>query len=254
MTFLAAITLALVAWAATTINAGAQQRPLGSIIPTADPIAAADNEFGRAARQTLVEGLLANTEASCRQTQGLDNEALSRRLRDIFIVHGTMWNGQLWWTLLLPNFTGAFTKRAGDAGLAEWQRLLVHPDIRRLIAAQAVVRNNELTQRLIEDASRWMLLRRAPRNIVSLWDAVWVDKPHLQRILDADDQAEEKAVNAFLQSDAGALGKRYLELSKVYAEAQKEAFATGVTGLLTIGEFYPGITARLKTFCIPMTD
>lgn len=219
----------------------------------ADPIAAADNEYGRAVRQVLVEGLLANTEASCRQTEGLDNEALSRRLRDVFIVHGTMRNGHLWWTALLPNFTGAFSKRAGDAGLAEWEKLLVNPDVRRLIGMQAVVRNNELTGWLVEDTRRWMLLRRAPRNIVLSLDTL-LDKPHLQRILDADDQAAEQAVNALLQSDAGALGKRYLELAKVYEQARQEALATGVTGLLTIGEFYPGITARLRTFCIPMTD
>src|SRR5262245_63636943 len=77
-----------------------------------------------------------------------------------------------------------------------------------------------------------MVLRRAPRNIVSSWDTL-LDKPHLHRILDADDQAAEKAVNALLQSHAGALGKRYLELSKVYAEARQEALKTGVTGLLT---------------------
>src|SRR5215468_1528394 len=180
MTFSAAITLAFVALAATTVNARAQQRPLGSIIPTADPIAAADNEYGRAVRQVLIENLLANTEASCLQAEGLNNEALSRRLRDVFIVHGTMWNGHLWWTVLLPNFTGAFAKRAGDAGLAEWQRLLVDPNIRRLIGMQAVVRNNELTGRLVEDTRRWMVLRRAPRNIVSSWDTL-LDKPHLHR-------------------------------------------------------------------------
>ena len=251
--FSATIKLAFVALAATIIHARAQQVPLARNIPMADPIAAADNEYGRAVRQVLVEGLLANTDASCRKTEALDDEALSRRLRDIFIVHGTMWNGHLWWTLLLPEFPKAFARRAGDGGLAEWQQLLSQSGIRELAAMQAAVRNNELTNAIVENTRRWMILRRAPRNIASSWGAL-PENADLQRIRDSEDQAAAKAVDAILQSDGGAKGKRYLELSQLYLEARVEALKTGVTGLFSIGEIFPGLSARLRSLCIPVPN
>src|SRR5262245_2482485 len=98
MMFLRTTHLTVIALLASMVASSAQPL-LSSVAPIADPIAAADTEYGRTLRQELVRTLSAGTDASCRRSQGLDEEGLSQRLRDIYVVHGTMWNVYTGWAI-----------------------------------------------------------------------------------------------------------------------------------------------------------
>jgi len=225
-----------------------------NVTPLADPAAAVDSEYGHAVRQVLMQILLETTEASCRETQKLNSEVMSGRLRDILIIHGTMWNSHRWWTAFFPNFSTSFVKRAGNGSLTEWRQLLNDPEIRRLVAMQAPERNMELIDNVVEDMGRWMLLRRAPSNLVRRWGVDVPTSPILLQIQGRDTEMVAKNVSGFLQSDHALRGKRYMELSKVHSETLQEALKTGFIGLFSFREIYPDITVRLRTLCIPIND
>jgi hypothetical protein len=245
------MSLVVIALAATTIGASAQHVVLSGVVPQGDPIAAVDTEYGRALRGTIVQVLSANTEASCRQSRGLDNESLARRVRDIFILHGTMSNGFEGRVIDSYAFATAFVQGGGAEALNEWSRLLVQPLIRQLAATQAPARNNDLSYLIIENIYRFALLRRAPRPIVF---GLEPERPDLKEILERDKAATAKAVDAFVQSNPDASIKRYLQFSDLRQSAFKEAFKTGNFGVWGIFELYPGIADRLRSLCITISD
>jgi hypothetical protein len=246
------ICLAVVAVAATTFGASAQQVLMSGVLPQGDPSAAVDAEYGRVLRGAIVQALAANTDASCRQGRRLDNETLTRRVRDTFIVHGTMWNAFEGRVIDGPGFAKAFAQSAGGEGaLNEWSRMLVQPVIRRLAAVQAPARDNYLTYIITENLRRFALLRRAPQPIAVAFEQ---DKPNLKQILDRDNAAAVKAVDEFAQSNPDPSVERHLQFSDLQHSAFQEALKTDSLGKIGIFEIFPGIGDRFRSLCIAISD
>ncbi|MFZ1104535.1 MAG: hypothetical protein WAN86_17080 [Hyphomicrobiaceae bacterium] len=125
--FFKAAALALAGLAATALPASAQEPLLSSIAPKADPVAAVDSAYGRFVVVEVTRIIEANTEASCRQAQGLDEESLRKKVRDTFIAHGHMWYAFTALAIDNPGFAQTFDMRAGEGALREWQQLLAQP-------------------------------------------------------------------------------------------------------------------------------
>jgi hypothetical protein len=215
-----------------------------------DPIAAMDSEYARAVIQGAAQILVTDTEASCRQAQALTEDRLARGVRDIFIVHGTMWNAYNGIAMISPEFARTFERSAGQGTLAEWALLVRQPMVQKLVALQAPLRNHKMIDDVAEHMRRFLILQRAPKIATDLEELLL--KPDLDGIRDRDESVVGKAVSKFLESSQDPQVARYLELSEIHAQALLEAHKTGFTGLFAIHEVYPGISSRLKALCIPI--
>jgi hypothetical protein len=232
-----------------TCGASAQELLLSSIVPKADPVGAADSDYGRAMVQEVARIFATTTDAPCRQTHALDDEALRKQVRDLFIQHGHMWNAYIGRSIDDAIFAKEFEIRAGESALREWRQLLGHPVSQRFAAIQRPIRNMQMMGEVAEFIRRFGILNRVR---FKGWDEALIDSADLERAAKHDEQAVAKATEDFMRSQTDPRAKRYVELSEVHAAALLESQKKGLTSLYSIGNIFPGIGERLKALCIPI--
>jgi hypothetical protein len=213
-------------------------------LPPKDIAAAAfSTDYGRALVAELGAILADSADKSCARSKSLGPVDFVRGAGDIYQRYGTRMVEMSRSSLDVAAYEAAL--RAGAPSLqADLARLRSDPDVQKLIALEQPTRFSGIADRVVENFSRYLLLRRIKltkevsglaRGDTSLSDR-YVSDDALDARLD------------FVADSRSAQLKRYIELLKIMLEARAAGQKT-----LSVGPtaYFSGVETDLAALCIP---
>jgi hypothetical protein len=207
-----------------------------------------DTPYAKAFLKQFAANVRKDGDAACLQEKGLDEAALIARGQALVQVRGTQFM-----KLLEENFDdaaaqAAFAASAGPKAAAEFEKLLQHPDARRLETLGRPIKLAELTDKVFEQFDRYLLIQR-----IKLYPASPVARGESDNAVTRADPspAAQAAMERFVaKKGSPRVVGRYLELMDAQVEANRNGLRKGGLGKLTAAQFFAGADQDLAELCV----
>jgi hypothetical protein len=216
-------------------------------LPPKEIVAAAfGTDYGRALVGELGEILVDSADTSCLQSRKLRAADLARGAGEIYQRYGTQMLEVSRAVLNVPAYEAALAARAPTLH-ADVARLRGDPDVQKLLALEQPTRFSHIADLVVENLSRYLLLRRITltKDVSGLarGDTSLTDRY-------VTEEAEEERYQFVADSKSPQL-ERYIALLKTLAEVRAAGLDQAAALRLGPTRFFAGVEAELAALCVP---
>jgi hypothetical protein len=216
-------------------------------LPPKDIVAAAfGTDYGRALVAELGEILADSADKSCLQSKKLSRADLARGAGEIYQRYGTQMLEISRSVLNLPAYEAALKARAPTLH-ADVARLRGDPDVQKLLALEQPTRFSNIADLVVENLSRYLLLRRI-RLTKDVSGLARGDTSLTDRYV--TEEAEEERYQFVANSKSPQL-EQYIGLLKTLAEVRAAGLDQAAALRLGPTQLFSGVEADLARLCIP---
>jgi hypothetical protein len=227
--------------------AGAKGGPLGFWPQPPDAVMreTLETAYAEALLKTFAANVRKDGDATCLQAKALDEAALIARGRALLQTHGVRFL-----KIQDENFDdavaqSAFAALAGPNARAELDRLLQHPDVKKLEALNRPIPIAKLLETIFEQFDRYVLIGRIKLDPISP-----VARGEMEPMKDDPAQAAEAAVQRFLDKHSSRRLDRYLDLQNAAEAATPKGFSTEAASKLGPMAYFAGAERDLAELCV----